>query len=186
MKKTDIIKLDKILNDFPESLGKLIKESFESKNYRKKIDARNTLVKKDKTIVPPMHKLLESESNLIRRKAIKIVELFADRRSIPVFINLLDDDEFEIRWIAAEGLVRIGRYSILPLLESVRYGDSSFIHNKAVYHALLGLLNEKEKENLLSLFHSLDDYHELGETAPVEASQAIKAIYKRKSRVKPS
>jgi len=183
MKKTNISELDKILNDFPESLGKLIKTSLNSKNYRKRIDARSALVKMGKTIIPQMHKLLESESNLLRRRAVKIIALIADRRSIPVLINLLGDNNFEIRWIAAEGLIRIGRYSILPLLESVRDGDSSFIHNKGVHHVLLGLLNEKEKENLLSLFHSLDDYHELGETAPIEASKAIKTIYKRKGQV---
>jgi HEAT repeat protein len=116
-------------------------------------------------------------------EAAKVVELIADRRSIPFLINLLDDKEFEIRWIAAEGLIKIGRRSILPLLTSIRDGKSSFILNKGAHHVLLSLLNENEKNKLTSLLLSLDDAQELGETAPIEASEAIKTIFKRKNTI---
>lgn len=78
-----------------------------------------------KTIISQMHKLLDSENDSLRMEAAKIIELIADRRSIPLLINLLDDTKFDIRWIAAEGLIKIGRRSILPLLKSVREGESS-------------------------------------------------------------
>ena len=113
-------------------------------------------------------------------EAAKIVELIADKRSIPFLIILLDDKEFEIRWIAAEGIIKTGRKAVLPLLKSIRDGKSSFIFNKGAHHVLLSLLNDNEKNKLKSLLLSLDDVHELGETAPVEASEAIKTIFKRK------
>jgi HEAT repeat protein len=115
-------------------------------------------------------------------EAAKIVELIADRSSIQFLINLLDDKEFEIRWIAAEGLIKIGRRTILPLLRSIRDGESSFLHNKGAHHVLLSLLNKNEKNKLTSLLQSLDNAQELGETAPVEASVAIKTIFKRKDK----
>ena len=93
-------------------------------------------------------------------------------------INLLDDKEFEIRWIAAEGLIKIGRRSILPLLKSIRDWKSTFILNKGAHHVLRSLLNENEINKLTALLLSLDDAQELGETAPVEASKAIKTIFK--------
>jgi hypothetical protein len=116
-------------------------------------------------------------------EAAKIVELIADRRSIPFLINLLDDKEFEIRWIAAEGLIKIGRRAILPLLKSIRDGKSSFILNKGAHHVLQSLLNENEKKKLISFLLTLDDAQELGETAPVEASEAIKTIFKRNNAI---
>ena len=127
MKKSDITEIDNTLKDFPNNLAKLIKGSLDTKNTRKKLAARNTLVRLGKTIIPKMHKLLDSENSLLRMEAAKIVELIADRRSIPLLINLLDDKEFEIRWIAAEGLINIGRRTIMPLLKSIRDGKSSFI-----------------------------------------------------------
>jgi len=179
MKKIDNTEIDNALNDFPGNLAKLIKGSLDTKNSGKKLAARSTLVRMGKTIIPQLHRLLDSENGLLRMEAAKIVELIADRKSIPFLINLLDDKEFEIRWIAAEGLIKIGRHSILPLLKSVRDGKSSFIFNKGAHHVLLSLLDENEKDNLTSLLLSLDDAQELGETAPVEAALAIKTIFKR-------
>ena len=183
MKNSDSIEINNALKDLPDSLAKLIKESLDSKNSVKKLAARSTLVGMGKTIIPKLHRLLNSENALLRMEAAKIVELIADRRSIPFLINLLDDKEFEIRWIAAEGLIKIGRRSILPLLKSIRDGKSSYNLNKGAHHVLLSLLKEDEKNKLPTLLLSLDDAQELGETAPVEASEAIKTIFKRKNNI---
>ena len=183
MNKNDSSEIDITLKEFPDHLASLIKESLDSKNTVNKLAARSKLVRMGKIIIPQIHKLLNSENPLLRMEAAKIVELIADKRSIPFLITLLDDKEFEIRWIAAEGLVKIGRRAILPLLKAIRDGKSSFIFNKGVHHVLLSLLNENEKNKLISLLLSLDDAKELGETAPVEAAEAIKIIFKRKSTI---
>jgi hypothetical protein len=183
MNKNDSSEIDISLKDFPDNLTSLIKESLDSKNSVKKLAARNNLVGMGKIIIPKIHKLLSSENPLLRMEAAKIVELIADRRSIPFLINLLDDKEFEIRWIAAEGLIKIGRRAILPLLKSIRDGKSSFILNKGAHHVLQSLLNENEKKKLISFLLTLDDAQELGETAPVEASEAIKTIFKRNNAI---
>jgi HEAT repeats len=174
MKKIDNTEIDISLNGFPNEIVTLMTGLLDDKTYILKHDARNTLVNKGKMIIPQMHKLLASKNDLIRKNAAKVVELIADRRSIPLFINLLYDKESDIRWIAAEGLIKIGRGSILPLLKSIRDGKSSHFHNKGAHHVLNSLLHETEKEKLAPLLLSLNNYHELGETAPVEASKALK------------
>lgn len=183
MNKNDSSEIDINLKDFPDNLTSLIKETLDSKNSVKKLVARNKLVGMGKTNLPKLHGLLNSENGLLRMEAAKIVELIADIRSIPFLIYLFDDKEFEIRWIAAEGLIKIGRRSILPLLKSIRDGKSSLIFNKGAHHVLLSLLHENEKDKLTSLLLSLDDAQELGETAPVEASKAIKTIFKRNNTI---
>ena len=125
-----------------------------------------------------MHNLLYSKNDSLRMEAAKITELIADRRSIPLLINLLDDPLFDIRWIAAEGLIKIGRWSICPLLKSVRDGRNSLLSNRGAHHILLGLVDENEKNKLMSLLQSLDNYQELGETAPVQASIALNTVFK--------
>ncbi len=128
-------------------------------------------------ITPKIHKLLNSENDAARMEAVKMVELIADRKSIPFLIGLLDDEVFDIRWMAAEGLIKIGRQSICPLLKAVRDGKSTLIFNKGVHHILLSLLKPEEKNKLIPLLQSLDNYHELGETAPVMASDALKSVF---------
>lgn len=181
MKKDDNTEIDNDLKDIPDNLAKLIKESLNSKIAGTKLAARNTLVGMGKTIIPEMHKLLSAENWLLRMEAAKIVELIADRKSIPYFINLLDDKVFEIRWIAAEGLIKIGRRGLLPLLKSIRDGKSSLIFNEGAHHILQSLLKKDEKNKLQSLLLSLDNSRELGETAPVEASIAINTMSKKKN-----
>jgi HEAT repeat protein len=166
------------LGDFPDNLVKLINESLDTDDYSKKLSARGTLVKMGRTIIPQMHKLLDSENDLLRMEAAKIVELIADRRSIPLLLRLLDDMIFDIRWIAAEALIKIGRQSICPLLKSVRDGRSSLFFNRGAHHILLGLVSENEKNKLMPLLQSLDNYHDLVETAPVQASIALKNVFK--------
>jgi hypothetical protein len=48
---------------------------------------------------------------------------------------------------------------------------------------LLSILKEDEKNKLTKLLLSLDDAQELGETAPVEASEAIKTIFRRNNTI---
>ncbi len=176
MNRNDVSEIDITLKEFPDNIASLIKELFDSEDSVNKLAARRTLVALGKQIVSKLHRLLNSENGSIRMEAVKLVELIADRRSIPFLINQLDDKEFEIRWIAAEGLIKIGRQVILPLLRAIRDGKSSFIFNKGAHHVLRSLLNENEIDKLKSLLVSLDDAQELGEIAPVEASEAIKIM----------
>jgi HEAT repeat protein len=178
MIKIDNSEIDINLKGFPENLVKLIIGLTDDKKYSKKHNTRDALVKMGKTIIPQMHKLLASENSLLRKEVAKVVELIADRRSIPFLINLLDDKESDIRWIAAEGLIKIGRQSILLLLKSISIGKSAHLLNKGAHHVLLGLLNESERDKLKPLLLSLEDYHQLAETAPVEASIALKTVFK--------
>jgi len=168
--------ISKILGDLPDNLANLINESLDT--YDKKLFLRETLVMMGNRIIPQIHNLLSSENDSLRTEAAKITKLIADRRSIPPLINLLDDSLFEIRWIAAEGHIEIGRRSICPLLKSVRDGRSSLFFNRGTHHILLGLLNKKEKDELIPLLQSLDNYLELGETAPAQAYNALKTVFK--------
>jgi HEAT repeat protein len=167
-----------LLSSFPDNLVKLINESLDTDNYSKKLSARETLVKMGKSIIPQMHKLLDSDNDLLQMETSKIVELIADRRSIPFLLRLLDDKIFDIRWIAAEALIKIGRQSICPLLKSIRDGKGSLVFNRGAHHILLDLLSENEKDQLIPLLNSLDNYYELRETAPVQASIALKTVFK--------
>jgi HEAT repeat protein len=173
--------IDISLNEFPVRLVRMISESIDESNIVRKMKAREHLVRMGKTVVPLLNKLLSSGNIVLRKEAAKIASLIADRSSIPMLIELLNDKEFEIRWIAAEGLIKTGRRSISPLLKSIRDGKSSLILNERAHHVLMGLLKEDEKQRLESLLKSLDNHHSVGETAPTEAAIALKSVFKCKS-----
>jgi len=174
MKKRNSDEITKILPDLPARLSAYINALLDDEDVNKKLRSRAVLVNMGKEILPQIHKLCNSGDVLVRMEAVKIVELIASRVSIAVLIDLLNDTEFDIRWIAAEGLIKIGRRSIRPILKSVRNGNNSVILNRGAHHVLISLLDESEKKNGMSLLLSLENYHTLGIIAPVEASIALK------------
>lgn len=178
MKKVMNTCTDITLYEFPVNLAKLINALSDEEDYSNKQKARITLERMGKKVIPEMHKLLTSGNSLLRMEAAKIIKVIADKRSIPLLITMLDDIEFDIRWTAAEGLIKIGRKSIAPLLKAIRDGKSSLLLNKRAHQVLNTLLSESEKEQLSALMLSLDDYLGLIETAPVEAQKALRTFKK--------
>lgn len=160
----------------PAYLAKLTSELLKSDDYAARHNARIKLVKTGRRALPTMHKLLSTKKVMQRMEAAKVIELIADSRSIPFLITLLDDPEFEIRWIASEGLVKTGRKCIIPLLRSLRAGKSSLFIAKSSHHVLNAILSESEKIKFQQLMLSLENHHETYETAPVEAAKALKAF----------
>jgi hypothetical protein len=169
--ETDLVNL-------PENLVRLINELMDEKNFSQKIYASKVLVRMGKRIIPQLHTLLSSKNDLLRAEIARIVKLIADRRSVPFLIGLLDDPVFDIRWIAAVGLIKIGRRSIIPLLKSIRDGDSSYLLNQGAHHVFSSLLSKREKKGMSHLMLVLENYHELGTTAPTEASFMLKTVFK--------
>ncbi len=173
MGKNENMEIDKLLTGSPVYMIDLIKISLDTKSVNKKLSARNTLVKMGKKVLPEMNKLLKSGDLLTRMEAVKIIELIGNRISIPVMINLLDDIEFDIRWIAAEALIKIGRRSITPVLKSVGNRENSILFNEGVHHILMSLLTDSEKKTNMKLLLSLDNHHSLGAAALMEASNVL-------------
>jgi HEAT repeat protein len=160
-------------DEFTESIASVIPDLSEMNNYQKKVNARRYLVDMGKEILPQLNKLLLSKNIRLRREASKIIEIIGDKESIPVFINLLDDDEGSIRWIAAEGLIHIGRDSIIPLLKRiVENGDDTYLKT-AARHTFLHLFSDNEKVYFQPLLQSLRNYNNFSLLAPVEAYRAL-------------
>ena len=74
----------------------------------------------------------------------KILEEIGDASTIPLFIRKLEDDDSEIRWIAAEGLIRTGKNCIRPILKRLIENpeeNSIFVYSGA-HHVFYDLHKE--------------------------------------------
>jgi hypothetical protein len=93
----------------------------------------------------------KSENSIYRWEILKTLQQISDSSSIPIFIEALEDEESDIRWVAAEGLIKLGAESINPLLKAlVKDSDSVFLCAGAhhVFHDL-------KKKNMLPVgFHA--------------------------------
>ncbi|SMO69176.1 HEAT repeat-containing protein [Saccharicrinis carchari] len=89
---------------------------FGTENGKDREKAREALVKIGKGAIASLLALLEHPKYIYRWEAMMTLKDVEDESLVPVFIEKLTDKEHDIRWIAAEGLIRQGAKSIKPLL----------------------------------------------------------------------
>jgi len=109
----------------------------ENGNKRKK--ARKELADIGESVLDYMKEPLNHPKHICRWEALKVIKEIADLRSIPVFLEALNDDKSDIRWIAAEGLIRMGKYSVKPLLKLVAENYESIFVLSGAHHIIYEL-----------------------------------------------
>lgn len=108
------------MNKFIQALG--------SDDGMERKKAREFLVVMGKVTIDPLTELLSQPEHIYRWEAVKTLEEIGDPDTIPLFIQALEDDKSDVRWIAAKGLIKLGVKSIKPLLEAlIEKSDSVFI-----------------------------------------------------------
>ncbi|VAW17010.1 PBS lyase HEAT-like repeat domain protein [hydrothermal vent metagenome] len=110
-----------------------------SKNGLEREKARGELVAKGKNMVDYLTGLLNHPKHIYRWEALKTMKEIGDPASIPLFIRSLEDDESDIRWIAAEGLIKMGVQSVKPLLKILIEKSGSIFILAGAHHVFYSL-----------------------------------------------
>ena len=110
-----------------------------SKNGMERKQARKELVAKGKIMVDFLMELVNHPKHIYRWEALKTMEEIGDPISIPFFIQALEDDESDVRWIAAEGLIKLGVQSIKPLLTTLIEKPDSIFTLAGIHHVFYEL-----------------------------------------------
>jgi HEAT repeat protein len=176
--------IDDILQELPENISSPISCLYKEIHYELRINAINKLVKIGREILPVLHNLLEIDDNLLRSEIAKVLKIVGDKKSIPVFIELLEDSDSGIRWIAADGLINIGRESIVPLLKSIiNRKNESFFLRLGIHHVLTELFSPDEKNKFKTLMHSFQSFNGIEESMTFEAYKAL-PVFEKQQQVK--
>jgi HEAT repeat protein len=124
--------------------------------------ARMKLVSIGKPAVPALINTLKMEKGQARWEAAKALGQIADSSSLKAFLDSLEDQDFEIRYLASEGLIAIGQPALKPILEGlIKKSGSSWYRNGA--HHFLHFIAGKGffiqlKPVLLALDNSESDF----------------------------
>jgi HEAT repeat protein len=132
-------------NDHQARHIKQLIEKLGNKNGLDRQKAREALVEIGKEAVGPLLKLLDQPKHIYRWEVMMTFKDMDESSLIPVFIKKLTDDESDIRWIAAEGLIQQGEKAIKPLLNLLIEKSDSIFVLAGTHH----ILNELHKYNKL-------------------------------------
>jgi HEAT repeat protein len=143
-------------------------------NGRERERARWALVDIGSPTVPPLLDMLRARKKQVRWEAAKALAAIADPAAAEALVTALEDKVFDVRWLAAEGLINIGRAGLVPLLHAlIERSDSPWLRQGA-HHVLHDLAVGDLKEMLKPVVDSLQDVD-----SAVETPVAAKAILDR-------
>jgi HEAT repeat protein len=111
-----------------------------SKDGPVRVRARNSLVAIGEQAVGPLVKALAHRNQWVRWEAAKALGQISDPTAAEALVKALEDEVFDVRWLAAEGLITVGRGSLLPLLHALaERSDSEWLREGAhhVFHDLV-------------------------------------------------
>ena len=107
-------------------------------------EARQSLVAIGGPAVRSLIEALKQKNDNVRREAVKALSEIGGAEVAPALIKTLEDEEFDIRWLAAEGVIGLGVSGLKPLLQAlIDHGDSPLLlegaHHVTHYMAKGGL-----------------------------------------------
>ncbi len=148
------------------------------KDTLKRHRARLTLVDMGAPVVPYLIQALE-DSHAVeckRWEAAKALSDIGDPSAAPALINVLGQDEqFGIRWLAAEGLIAMGRNGLVPLLNAlIQRSDSTWLREGA-HHVLRTLAGRGLYVYVAPVLTALEDIEPAVEVPPA-AQAALDAL----------
>jgi HEAT repeat protein len=145
--------------------------------------ARLTLVDIGKEATLPLTALLTAKDKQTRWEAAKTLVSTADPVAIPALIKALEDDIFDIRWLASEALVAIGPDCVKPLLERLSASSEKLFFREEARHVFKYLLRDNPKANeLIAILKPVVDALN-GSAASVEAPGAARTALEKLSKI---
>ncbi len=171
----------KLVNGLPEDLNAAefadeivaIMLGLVGESAQRRRDAREQLVEMGAEVLPQVSRMLESRHQQLKWEAAQVIKMMGAQEAIPMLLLLLTDQEDDICWIAAEGLIEIGRPALVPLLEKVVKHAADPEIRKGAHHVLVRLLTKNERHVHKKLLHALDHYQKTGEMVPYWAGQLL-------------
>jgi len=124
-------------------IKKLIVELGDDKGLKRQ-EAREELVKIGRDSIDYLLELLTHPKHIYRWEAVKTLEEIEDPVTIPLLIQALEDDKGDVRWIAAKGLIKLGKASIVPLLKALEEKSDSVLVLGGAHHVFFDLREKNE------------------------------------------
>jgi hypothetical protein len=118
--------------------------AFFSDNGSARREARQSFVAIGSPAVPSSIEALKQKNDNVRREAVRALSEIGGAEVAPALIKTLEDEEFDIRWLATEGIIGLGVNGLKPLVQAlIDHGDSPLLlegaHHVIDYMAKGGL-----------------------------------------------
>ena len=105
-------------------------------------DARTQLLAIGSPAVPALLEAAHSQKGISRVEIARILSHMRDPATARALVELLTDDDFDVRWEAVEGLSNLGYDGLEPLLAALIQGPGSARLRNSAHHVLHHIAGE--------------------------------------------
>ena len=173
------VKRDRPLQDKGIDLDALITD-LGNTNGQTRQYVRISLVRIGEPAVDALIEILNGKDGLTRWEAAKALSQIGSPKAAQALVKALEDDLFSIRWLAAEGLRKLGSAGLKPLLKALRQAPDSIRLREGAHHILHDLLSQEVLDKRLlaelrSVFSALNCLSP-AEVLPVSVMPALKVL----------
>ena len=133
---------------------------------------RQKLLAMGRPAVGPLVAALSDPNDHLSWEAAKTLSLLGDPTAAPALVQAMDDERFGVRWLAALGLVSMGRAGLPAILQALEHHADSRWLRESVHH-VLRLLSEEGLQNLVGPVLSALDSGEPALQAPIVARRVL-------------
>lgn len=137
--------------------------------------ARTKLVALGRPAATSLIQLLSDDHEQVRWEAAKALSEIRDPSAAEPLVAALEDQRFGTRWVAAEGLIALGRASLLPLLRRLATGEDSTWLREGAHHVFKQLSNKGFFQDVAPVLAALDGFDPSTEV-PRAAREALVAL----------
>lgn len=118
-------------------------------------NARGALETIGRPAVPALRVALGSGRPEVRWEAAKTLATIADASAAADLVGALEDEDGSVRWLAAEGLSRLGHAGLVPLLHAlIEHSGSAWLRDGA-RHVLRASLNDADAPALVPVLAAI-------------------------------
>lgn len=144
-------------------------ETLKSEDGIARQHARNSLVKIGEPALDALIKAFEIKKDPVHWEIAKALSQIGTPKAAQTLVEALEDNEFSVRWIAAEGLIHIGSDGLIPLMEALRKKTDSIWLREGSHHIIHDLVhrklvNETEQECLQPVLDALNHFEAVIQT----------------------
>jgi hypothetical protein len=139
----------------PANIETLI-QALSDRHGDKRQQTREALVMIGAPAVPVLTKLVTNPNHHVRWETAKALGEINDPSAAPALVAALEDDESDIRWLGAEGLISLGRTGMRPLLEELVVRSDSVQLRDGAHHVIRELVKRGREPNLAPILDALD------------------------------
>jgi HEAT repeat protein len=158
------------------SVAELVKK-LGSRNGMERQHAREALVGQGEPAVGPLIAALSADRDVVRWEAAKaFTDLHAARAALAL-VKTLEDEDGDVRWLAAEALIGLGNVALTPIFEALMARAGSIELREGAHHVLRALNRGDLSEIVEPVLRTLEHYEpELA--VPFSAEEALARLKK--------